>query len=73
MFSIAKNINATITPVCISHIDHTFGIPGNDIFNVCIGETTYVEDTQISLKTTEKFLKYKLKGFRRSRINVIVY
>jgi len=63
IFSIAKNLNTTITPVCIDHIDHTFGVFENNIFRIQIGDTKIVEDPDVTLKETEIFLKKELKKF----------
>ena len=63
VFTIAKNLNTTITPVCIDHIEHTFGIFENNIFRVQLGDTRIVEDPDITLKETEIFLKKELKKF----------
>ena len=64
IFSIAHNLNVTITPVCVDHIHHIFGIPDNNIFKIKIGETVYVEDPEVSLKNTREFLKYELRRFK---------
>jgi len=62
MFSIAKNLNSTITPVTIDHIDHLLGgVNTNTIFNIKIGKTGYVKDIETSMKQTEDFFKQNLR------------
>lgn len=61
MFAIAKNINATITPICIDHIDHFFGVIENNKFRIKIGTTSHVIDPIKSLNDTRNFLAKNLK------------
>jgi hypothetical protein len=61
LFSIAKNINATITPVAIDHIDHTFGILSDTLFKIKIGSTFKVNDVKSSVKNVEFFFSKNLK------------
>jgi hypothetical protein len=62
MFSIAKNLNVTITPVTIDHIDHLLGgVNTNSIFNIKIGKTEYVNDIDKSIKQTREFFNTNLR------------
>ena len=64
MFAIAKNLNTTITPICIDHIEHTFGIVENKIFNIKIGSTFKVKDVNESMIEVKKFFKTELKKMK---------
>jgi hypothetical protein len=68
IFSIAKNINATITPVCIDHITYTCGIVDDDIFKIKIGDTKYVFNVEESLEYVKQFLKNELKKMKSNKI-----
>lgn len=70
MFSIAKNIGATITPVAIDHIDHVFGILENTYFNIVVGPTSYVTDDNIEerMRETKLFLVNNLAKMRIKKI-----
>ena len=61
MFSIAKNIDVNITPVCIDHIDHFYGITDGSVFKIKIGDTFKVTDPIKALNITKEFLSKELK------------
>jgi hypothetical protein len=63
MFSIAKNINATITPVVIDHIDHVGGLICNREFNVYVSATRNVLNVQEEMATVSKLYKKILRRF----------
>lgn len=71
LFSIAKNIGATITPVAIDHIDHTFGILSDTLFQIKIGTTSKVSDIQSSVKEVQYFLEKNLRRMSIKRLNSI--
>jgi 1-acyl-sn-glycerol-3-phosphate acyltransferase len=68
MFNIAKNLDITITPVCIDHIDHIYGIVSDYYFNIKIGETFNVTDIKKDMLRVEKFLKTELKKMKIHRL-----
>lgn len=64
MFSIAKNLNVTITPITCDHIEHILGIL-NTAFKINIGKTRYVKDVKKEMEKTSIFFT---KNLRRMRI-----
>jgi hypothetical protein len=63
IFHIAKNIDATITPVVFDHIDHTAGLIHNTSFKIHIGKTTKVIDPYSSISDVSSLISRKLKHF----------
>lgn len=63
IFSIAKNINATITPLVIDHIDHYIGFLDNRAFKIHVDETRTVENVEKEIKNVEKLYKKMLYKF----------
>ena len=60
MFSIAKNINTTITPIVCDHIEHTVGIL-NTKFKIIIGKTKYISNISEEMIYISNFFKYNLR------------
>jgi hypothetical protein len=63
-FSIAKQLDITITPIVIDHIYDIYGIPENNYFQIKIGNTKYVNNIEESLNETFNFLKKELNNFK---------
>jgi hypothetical protein len=63
IFSIAKNINATITPLVIDHIDHFMGFVDNSSFKIHIDDTRIVGNVEKEIKNVEKLYKKMLYKF----------
>jgi hypothetical protein len=65
IFNIAKKLNVTITPICIDHLRHNYGIIKNNKFQVKIGETFYVENVEKAMDNVKKFFKYELNQMKK--------
>jgi hypothetical protein len=63
IFSIAKNIGCTITPIVIDHIDHFNGILDNPVFNIHVDKTRKVENVNKEINMVSKLYKSKLCKF----------
>lgn len=63
MFSIAKNIGCTITPIVVDHISHFRGIIDNFNFKIYIDKTRYVDDVQKEVTEVTQLYKNKLRKF----------
>ena len=66
IFSIAKNIGATITPVVFDHIEHSFGFVKNNDYKIFVDKTRIVTDIdeeilQVSNLFTRKLRRFKIK------------
>jgi hypothetical protein len=68
MFCIAKNLNVTITPLCIDHIGYNMGIIDDNVFKIKIGPTISVENVEESMNIVRKFLEKELKNMRIPKI-----
>jgi hypothetical protein len=68
MFHIAKSLNVSVTPICVDHISHTFGILDDTIFKIHIGDSFYVTDVDKDIKSTHSFLKRELKKMKLKRL-----
>ena len=64
MFSIAKNINATITPVVIDHIEHNMGVISNTNFQIHIDKTRIVDNIDTEIKNVTLLFERKLRLFK---------
>ena len=64
MFSIAKNINATITPVVIDHIEHNIGIISNTNFQIYVDKTRKVDNIDTEIKNVTRLFERKLRLFK---------
>jgi hypothetical protein len=68
MFHIAKNLNVTITPVCVDHIIYNMGIIDDNVFKIKIGQTMHVENVEESMNIVRKFMLKELKNMRIPKI-----
>ena len=64
IFKIAKNINATITPVVFDHFDNFCGIIDSFKFSHFIDETRYVTNVGKEMRSVTKLFKRKLDLFK---------
>ena len=64
LFSIAKNINATITPVVIDHIEHNMGVISNTNFQIHIDKTRIVDNIDTEIKNVTLLFERKLRLFK---------
>jgi hypothetical protein len=64
IFSIAKNINSTITPVIIDHIEHNIGIISNSNFQIYVDKTRIVDNIDAEIKNVTRLFKRKLRLFK---------
>jgi len=65
MFHIAKNLNKTITPLCIDHLEHFMGfIDIENVFRIKVGETQYVYDIDITMNKVKIFMKKELNKMK---------
>ena len=64
MFSIAKNINATITPVVIDHIEHNIGVISNTNFQIHVDKTRIVDNIDTEIKNVTLLFERKLRLFK---------
>ena len=72
MFSIAKELNITITPVVFDHIEYNkFGIIYNQNYRIKIGNPFYVQDIKDSKYKVRKFFRDSLKQFKRKKFENI--
>ena len=67
MFSIAKELNVSVTPVCVDYIDTYFGAITNQNFRIRVGDTFMIDDTNISIQKTKKFFKETMKEFKKRK------
>lgn len=63
MFSIAKNVNCTITPIVVDHISNFNGVIDNFNFNIFIDKTRYVKDVKKEVDNVTKLYRNKLRKF----------
>ena len=63
IFNIAKNIDATITPIVIDHINHNIGIVLNNNFKIYIDTTRKIDNVQLEIDNVTKLFTRKLKKF----------
>jgi hypothetical protein len=65
MFHIAKNLNKTITPLCIDHIEHFMGfIETENIFRIKVGETQFIDNVEDAINNVKLFLSTELNKMR---------
>lgn len=64
MFSIAKNLDATITPVVFDHFEHTFGIVHDRTYKIFVDTTRMVTDVEDEVMKVTKLFKRKLRHFK---------
>lgn len=67
LFSIAKDINATITPVAIDYIDTRCGFIPYQNFRIRIGDTFHVDNVKSCVYKTKTFFKDTLTEFINSK------
>lgn len=62
MFSISRELNVTLTPVCIDHIHHIMGIIDYEChFNVKIGDSFVVKDVKDDMNKVKLFFEKELR------------
>jgi hypothetical protein len=72
MFSIAKELNITITPVVFDHIEYNkFGMIYNQNYRIKIGTPFHVQDVKDSNYKVRKFFRDTLKKFKRTKFENI--
>ena len=64
MFTIAKTIGVTITPIVFDHIDHYAGVIMQDKFRIYIDSTRLVEDVYTEVESVRKLFTKKLRLFK---------
>ena len=64
MFTIAKTIGVTITPVVFDHIDHYAGLITQDTFRIHIGSTRLVKDVAEEVELVRQLFTKKLRLFK---------
>jgi len=64
IFSIAKELNYTITPIVFDHIEHNFGTVSNINYKIYIDYTRKVSDIEFEINNVTKLFKQKLKLFK---------
>jgi hypothetical protein len=68
MFSIAKELNISITPVCFDHIEYNkLGIIYKQNYRIHVGDTFYVTDIKKDIHKTRVFLRDKLTEFKKTK------
>lgn len=70
MFTIAKNLEVTITPVVIDHIKHTCGIDEDIPFQIKIGRTQTVDNVKEVMNKVRDFYS---KNLRKMSNNISVF
>jgi hypothetical protein len=68
MFSIAKELNVTMTPVCIDHLDHIMGITNDTYFQIKVGDSFIVDNIEEDMARVKKFFKEELKSMKIPRL-----
>ena len=63
IFNIAKNIDATITPIVFDHIDHNMGLVLNNNFKIYIDRTRKIDNVEWEMDNVTKLFKRKLSFF----------
>ena len=72
MFSIAKELNITITPVVFDHIEYNkFGMIYNQNYRIKVGDSFYVQDVKESKYKVRKFFRDTLKQFKKKKFENI--
>jgi len=65
MFHIAKNLNKTITPLCIDHLEHFMGfIDMKNVFRIKIGDTQFVDNVEETINKVKLFMSKELNKMR---------
>ena len=64
IFSIAKNLNITVTPIVFDHISNNFGFVTNKKFKIYIGKTEKVQDVEKDVKKLRSLFLRKLRMFK---------
>lgn len=72
MFSIAKELNITVTPVVFDHIEYNkLGMIYDQNYRIKIGETFHVHDVKQCKYITRKFYRDTLKEFKKKKFENI--
>ena len=64
IFSIAKNLNITITPIVFDHISNNFGFISSKKFKIYIGKSEKVNDVEEDVKNLRTLFLRKLRMFK---------
>ena len=68
MFSIAKELGVTITPICFDRIKYdTFGIIHKQNYRIAVGDSFLVTDIKEAIYKTRVFLREQLREFKRTK------
>jgi hypothetical protein len=73
MFHIAKNLNKTITPLCIDHLDHFMGmVDTRNSFRIAVGETQFIDNIEDTMNNVKLFMVTELNRMRIPKIKKII-
>lgn len=64
MFTIAKDLEINITPVCIDHLHHTMGFVNNNYFQIKIMDSFKVLNVKEAMIIVKTFLQKELKKMK---------
>jgi hypothetical protein len=64
MFTIAKNLGVTITPVVFDHFEHSLGIVNNNVYKIFVDKTRIVTDVDEEVLKVSNLFKRKLGHFK---------
>lgn len=64
MFTIAKNLGVTITPVVFDHFEHSFGIVNDNVYKIFVDKTRIVTDVEEEVLQVSNLFKRKLRHFK---------
>lgn len=67
MFSIAQELNVPITPIVFDYIDTPFGCIPYQRYEICVGDTFYVNDVGKSKLQVVRFFKDKMAEFMKKK------
>lgn len=70
MFHIAQQLGSTITPICVDHVLHSYGLIKQKPFKIMIGETKSVTDVNIAMNETRNFFLYWLNQWRNKAVKM---
>ena len=72
MFHIAKNLNKTITPLCIDHMEHFMGfVETENVFRIKVGETQFVENIEDTINKVRSFMTTELNKMRLPKRKIL--
>jgi len=70
LFSIAKQLGVTITPLAVDYIEHNIGMIPYQRFEIRVGDTFHVEDPLRESLRARKFFKKAISRFRKKKFMV---